>query len=248
MATRAPTPVPHDGEFRGFQPGSRATVIPSSFFTEVLPGIEDEAELRVTLYLFYALGRRKGYPRFVTATELQALPPLAESLAPLDGEIADNLARGLELAIERGAFLSVSVERDGGSETLYFLNTPGDRRAAERVRAGMTGLGRALPDRSEPPAPARDNVFQLYEENIGPLTPLVAEELREAERLYPYEWMEEAMKEAALLNKRSWRYVSRILERWALEGRQIEKAGRDPAGDDTIRARVIRRFGRLADR
>jgi DNA replication protein len=248
MAARPPLPIARDGDFHGFKPGSRATVIPSSFFTEVLPTIEDEAELRVTLYLFYALGRRKGYPRFVTGAELQALPPLAESLAPLDGEIADNLARGLERAVKRETFLSITVDRDGGSETLYLLNTPGDRRAVDQIRAGMIGLGRALPDRSEPPDTARDNVFQVYEENIGPLTPLVAEELREAERLYPYEWIEEAMKEAALLNKRSWRYVSRILERWALEGRQIEKVGRDPAGDDTIRARIIRRFGRLGDR
>ena len=39
---------------------------PNVFFSELLSQIEDEAELRVTLYVFYALGRRKGYPRFVT--------------------------------------------------------------------------------------------------------------------------------------------------------------------------------------
>ena len=46
--------------------------MPSVFFSELLPQIEDAAELRVTLYLFYALGRRKGYPRFVTERELRA--------------------------------------------------------------------------------------------------------------------------------------------------------------------------------
>lgn len=243
---QAPTPLKKDGDFSGFQPGSRATVIPSSFFSEVLPAIEDEAELRVTLYLLYTLGRHKGYPRYVSRNELAALVPLAESLAPLPGEIADNLTRGLELSVGRETFLAVEVERDEHKETLYFLNTPGDRRAVEQVRTGVIALGRALPAHTEPPAPERENVFQLYEENIGPITPLIAEELREAEGIYPFEWIEEAMKEAAVLNKRSWRYAARILERWAMEGRKGEKAGRDSGGDDSIRARVIRRFDKLA--
>lgn len=245
-ATREPQPVDKDGGFNGFVPGARATVIPTAFFTEVLPEIADESELKVSLFLFYALGRHKGYPRYVTRRDLEALLPLAQALSPLPGEIADNLARGFRLATERGSFLSVDIERDGQSDTLFFLNTPGDRRAVEQVRNGALHLGTPLPRPAEPPAAERENVFQLYEENIGPVTPLIAEELREAEQLYPFEWIEEALKEAAVLNKRSWRYAARILERWATEGRQSEKAGRDPAGDDSIRARIIRRFDRLA--
>jgi DnaD/phage-associated family protein len=284
------------GRFNGFLQGSRATVIPTAFFSEVLPEIEDEAEVRVTLFVFYALGRRKGYPRFASRRELEALPPLAESLASLTGEIADNLDRGLRLALERGTFLAVDLEKDASGrpstgsgrtglagshrtesdsavgpstgsfraeplssvrpelvegradasgDTLIFLNAPGDRRAAEQVRAGALRIALPVPRPAEPPAPGRHNAFQLYEENIGPITPLIAEELREAERLYPIDWIEEALREAAVLNKRSWRYASRILERWAMEGRQGEKAGRDFAGDDA-RSRLIRRFERLA--
>ena len=232
--------------FGGFVAGARATVLPAAFFTEVLPHVEDEAELRVTLCLLYALGRIKGYPRFVTRSELEALAPLAESLAPLPGEIAENLDRGLRLASERGTFLALEVERDGHVDGLFLLNTPGDRRAFQQILNGTLSVGRPLPRPAEPPAPERENIFALYEENIGPITPLVAEELREAEHLYPFEWIEEALKEAAVLNKRSWRYTARILERWATEGRQGEKAGRNPAGDDSIRARVIRRFDQLA--
>jgi DnaD/phage-associated family protein len=244
--TQPLTPLRKDGEFHGFQPGARATVIPSAFFTEVMPAIDDEAELRVSLYLMFSLGRHKGYPRYVTRRELAALGPLAESLAPLPGEIAENLERGLALATGRETFLAVDVEREGERETLYLMNTPADRRAVERIREGLLPLGRPLPPRTEPPAPERENVFQLYEENIGPITPLMAEELREAERLYPFEWIEEALREAAVLNKRSWRYAARILERWAMEGRQGEKAGRDPGGDDSIRSRVVRRFDQLS--
>ena len=65
----------------------------------------------------------------------------------------------------------------------------------------------------------RPNIFVLYEQNIGPLTPLLAEELMEAEDTYPAAWIEDAFREAVELNKRSWRYIQRILERWAAEGK-----------------------------
>jgi len=63
------------------------------------------------------------------------------------------------------------------------------------------------------------NIFVLYEQNIGMLTPMIAEELREAEEQYPGEWIEDAIREAVNLNKRSWRYIVRILERWTTDGR-----------------------------
>ena len=140
----------------------------------------------------------------------------------------------------------LEIEKDGREDALYFVNTPSDRRAVEQIRDGRIELGRALPAETGAPASQRGNVFQLYEENIGPLTPLVAEELKEAERLYPIEWLEEALREAALLNKRSWRYAAAILQRWATEGRRREKAGRDTGAGDTARAQFIRRYRDLA--
>jgi DnaD/phage-associated family protein len=140
--------------------------------------------------------------------------------------------------VERASLLRVEVDGQG----LYFLNTPASERAVEAIRNGSLPLGRELPPAQEPPKARRDNVFQLYEANIGPITPLVAEALQEAEQLYPYEWLEEALREAALLNKRSWRYASRILERWATEGRKREEAGRDPGEGNSARAQFLRRY------
>jgi len=229
--------------FTGFPAGGRATAVPSVFFSQLLALIEDEAELRVTLYVIYALGRRKCYPRFVTERELRAEAPLMASLGDGGDVIAhEGLRRGLDAAVERASLLRVDIEHEGRREEIYLLNTPSDRRAAALVRDGRTDLGRPLPVEQGVPASKRENVFQLYEENIGPLTPLVAEELREAEQLYPHEWLEEALREAALLNKRSWRYASRILQRWATEGRTREKAGRDPGEGDSARAQFLRRY------
>ena len=66
------------------------------------------------------------------------------------------------------------------------------------------------------------------------LTPIIAEELSEAEKSYPHAWIHEAIKEAVDLNKRNWRYISKILERWLAEGkvdgaykRDIKKADPD---------------------
>jgi len=85
----------------------------------------------------------------------------------------------------------------------------------------------------EPPA-AEPDIFSLYEENIGMLTPLIADQLKDAEQQYPAEWIKEAIKEAVALNKRNWRYISRILERWLSEGksngtnRRYTKENTDP--------------------
>jgi DnaD/phage-associated family protein len=75
----------------------------------------------------------------------------------------------------------------------------------------------------------RPSIFALYEQNIGLLTPILAEQLQDAERRYPVEWIELAFSEAVSNNKRSWRYIERILERWAAEGKQSGK-NRGPDG------------------
>jgi DnaD/phage-associated family protein len=74
----------------------------------------------------------------------------------------------------------------------------------------------------------RADIFALYEQNIGLLTPMIAEELKEAEKTYPTAWIESAFKEAVSSNKRSWKYIARILERWLAEGKDDGKPGGHP--------------------
>jgi len=73
----------------------------------------------------------------------------------------------------------------------------------------------------------RPNLFHLYEENIGPLTPLISDTLQEAEETYPLEWIEEAIRIAVQRNVRNWRYIDAILSSWQKEGR-VEKDRRNP--------------------
>ena len=78
------------------------------------------------------------------------------------------------------------------------------------------------------------DIFTLYEENIGMLTPLIADELKEAVKQYPELWIRDAIKEAVEQNKRNWRYIARLLEHWSVEGkddgtyRRHLKANTDP--------------------
>jgi DnaD/phage-associated family protein len=218
--------------FGGFPARAQATAIPHVFFTDLLPQLaHDAVTLGVTLYAFHALRRKKGFPRYITGDDLAGEPAMLSYLINTDSD-ETAIAHGLEHASSIGAFLRLQMERDGAPVDLYFLNTPADRRGLEAVRAGTVDVGMLTPATRVPPALARSNVFTLYESLVGTLSPLVADELAEAERLYPQEWLERAFREAAAQNVRSWRYVSRILERWSVEGPDHEKADRDPAGDD----------------
>jgi DnaD/phage-associated family protein len=126
----------------------------------------------------------------------------------------------MEMATKRGTILHLALDRDGKTEDIYFLNTESNRQAMAKIESGELSLSGlkpkepALIDTKEPP-----DVFTLYEQNIGMLTPMIAEELRDALKIYNENWIREAIKEAVNHNKRNWSYISAILERWTAEGR-----------------------------
>ena len=210
--------------FSGFPPGKvRSVTIPEPAFTELIPLIDDLAELKLTLHALWRLGRQRGTVRYLRRADLAADPVL---LSGLGDAPAEALSGALERAVERGTLLRVEAATGETTEELYFANTPKGRAAVEAIARGE------WPDEVE--SAGRPNVFTLYEQNIGPLTPLIADELREAEQTYPAAWIEEAFREAVALNKRSWRYIRAILERWRTEGRGDE-TGRRPREADRRR-------------
>lgn len=219
--------------FAGFPPRPQATAIPNVFFTDLLPRLADDATaVGVVLYAFNLLARKRGYPRFITRDELAADPGLTSYLLTARAP-ADAIDRALERAIELGIVLGLRVElEDGSTRAPFFLNAPADRRGMEAVREGRVDIGVNLAPPQEAPARDRANIYALYEQLAGTISPLIAAELAEAEREYPAEWIEAAFREAAAQNARSWRYVSRILERWAAEGPDYAKTEGDPAGAD----------------
>jgi DnaD/phage-associated family protein len=234
--------------FPGFPAGKVAhTPLPNLFFTELLPLIDDLAELKVTLHVFWRLYHLKDYPRCVSHEQLAGDTTLLRSLNELERPALDTLNAGLERAVTRGTLIKlVTKERkragEQGSEAgpsddpatcagaatqppshptiFYFPNTAQGRRAVDRIQAGELALPEAGLQPTEVPVDLeRPNIFVLYERNIGVLTPFIADQLRDAEQTYPAEWIEEAFHRAAEQNVRKWAYVRSILERWATEGR-----------------------------
>ncbi|HSP54735.1 MAG TPA: DnaD domain protein [Dehalococcoidia bacterium] len=223
-----PLLTPNGRAFAGFPSSGLATALPNLLFARVLPEITRPEELVVTVYFFYAQQQAPGprrTPRFLTRRELAADATLLRSLANLAGGTDhETLARGLDAALERNTLFRAEIEVDGGVEEVFAVNTPSNRRAME----ALTGTSMAL-DEPLPPAEgsAAPNIFALYEENIGTITPLIAEHLQDAEDRYSAEWIREAFREAVSLNKRNWRYIATILRRWETEGPDYEKPGRD---------------------
>jgi DnaD/phage-associated family protein len=229
--------------FAGFPSRPQSTAIPNVFFSDLLPQITDPGTLTVILCAFHALSLKKGFPRYITSADLATEPSVASlRTQKVPNELpaqlrksaerteGDAIAAGLRCAVDLGILLPLTVEREGERFDLYFLNAPADRRGLDAVRAGTVDIG--VPVREQAAAAPRSGIFSLYESLVGTLSPLIADELTEAERLYPAEWLEAAFREAAAQNARSWRYVSRILERWAIEGPNHATTERSSDTDD----------------
>ncbi|MFC2006190.1 DnaD domain-containing protein [Chloroflexota bacterium] len=217
-------------QFSGFPAKAQFTPIPNVFFSSLLPQISDIAELRITLHIFWSLYGKRGYPRFTTYRELLSNKSLISSFGGKE-KLSDEVLRGaLEMAVKRGIILHLVLAMDGAPEDVYFINTESDKRAVSKIQngelsiAGLKGGGQTYIDDESEPLP---DIFTLYEQNIGMLTPMIADELREAEKLYPQAWIRDAIKEAVTHGKRKWSYISAILERWSTEGKSDGTYRRD---------------------
>ncbi|MBC7234884.1 MAG: DnaD domain protein [Chloroflexi bacterium] len=209
--------------FPGFPAGkTRFTPIPDLFFSELLVDIDDLAELKVTLYMFWFLHRQRGYPHYMTLKELEGERVVLSALQRIIGEDQDPidvLRAAVDKAVARGTLLRIQVRDEAESADYLFANTPLGRKAVEQVKRGQLLLETSGYVRQVTPEPERPNIFELYEQNIGLLQPIIADELREAEDTYPTEWIEDAFRLAAENNVRNWRYIRSILDRWAREGK-----------------------------
>jgi DNA replication protein len=126
----------------------------------------------------------------------------------------------LELAIAHGLVLRFLAVADGGEAGWLLLNTENNV-----AMVGQLASGAMTPPESfwiDATAPAihfdRPTVFRLYEQNVGPMTPLLAQQLIKATQTYPLDWIEDAITEAVAYNRRNWRYIARILENRGADG------------------------------
>ena len=70
--------------------------------------------------------------------------------------------------------------------------------------------------------------MRAYENEIGLITPHVADVLRDARERYPDDWIVDAIHVAADANARSWNYIAAVLARRDREGGRQPTAPRAP--------------------
>jgi DnaD/phage-associated family protein len=248
----------------------KQVIVPDHFFVELLPQIDDLAELKLTLHCFWLLNEQEGELRYLRGDDLRNDAKLLQSLT-LDSDLRTpqaTLADALQRAVARNTLLKLEIEaeerdretgRQGGpegapgqgtnadgDETLdlqskiqnpkskiedwYFMNTVKGRQTLALIRQGkLKELAAAIPDEARLRV-KRPNIYVLYEQNINLMTPLIADQLRDMEKTYSPEWIEEAFEIAVSRNKRNLRYIQSILRRWEIEGKDLEsheESGRD---------------------
>jgi DnaD/phage-associated family protein len=212
-------------KFKGFTDTESFTQLPDAFFHQLLSQIDDAAEFKVTLYCLWRIEHMDGPFRALQESEFNE-----KHL----GLSADKIRLGLEKAVKRGSILQVKkarVDNRGeaqNDDAVYFLlNSPRGRAVVQAMESGNWNPEGA----GSNPVFERPNIFRLYEENIGPLTPLIADALKDAEDTYSAEWIADTIDLAVRNNKRSWKYCEAILKRWKEEGRGEKQDRRDAEKD-----------------
>ena len=236
-------------KFGGFPQKTKYLALPAAFFSTLLPQIDDLNELKVTLHLISTLYQKKGFPRFVSRNELLANPAVRQCLRS-EKDMAKALDRALELAVERGGIIQLEVRQKDFNEQIYLLNTESEREAVRKIKNGelsLPGLSVKI-ESSEEEAVTAGEIYSLYEENIGLLTPIIADEIKEAEKNYPLSWLKAAIVEAAASNKHSWRYIARILESWASEGKDSGTLKRHSAPPSDADKYIRGKYGHMVQR
>ncbi len=227
--------MPNIAGFIGFPDAKLHPIkIPDLFFTDLLPQIDDLAELKLTLHCFWLLNEQNGEYRYLRGEDLRNDDTLLASLT-LDSELRTPkvaLEESLSRAVARNTLLRLEIDmgpdQPNGpkiTEDWYFINTVKGRQAIALIRQGrLREVQSVLPDEARVRI-QRPNVFILYEQNVGVLTPMIAEKLRDMEKTYAPEWINEAFEIAISRNKRHLRYIQSILKKWETEGRDTGRDG-----------------------
>jgi DNA replication protein len=199
--------------FSGFPDGElKMSALPEMFYTGLLPLIDDLLELKVTVACFRLCWQKSGLVRWTTSAELMRDPALSD--------VSEQIGNGVLKAVRRGSIVEAI---DQAGLRYFFPNSELGQAAADAIKRGEK-------IESIPQIVGRPNIFVLYEQNIGALTPLIVEQLEDAAKEFPPQWIEYAFAEAVKQNARSWAYVKKILDNKA-RGAKRETTGRDFTAD-----------------
>ena len=200
-----------------FKTGQKMIPFPVQLFTEILPRLHNESQLRATLYTWYAIMSKGSGQRYVYLSQLLTDPVLLSWFTHLGGK--NGIQRGLDQSCREGIFLQLQIGEDDK------ILAPNDESGA-RLITDMKSESVTHHNQSRDSSPETNyertvvsNVVEKYENEIGMLTPVIADMIAIGEQMYPTTWIREALDIAAQSNARSWKYVAAILARWKNEGK-----------------------------
>ncbi len=209
--------------FPGFPEEINSRVsIPEQFFRQALPDIDNLAELKLTLFVFWHFEHMESPFHYILFSSLLKDQQLTQSITKDPNKAESTLSAALRRAIKHGTLLAADLRTESERDKLICLNSPRGRAAVAAIQRGEWRLGNS-PKQPIEIYPQHPNIFQLYEANIGPLTPMIADALRDAEKTYQADWIEDAFRIAVERNKRNWHYIEAILHRWQEGGRDDRK-------------------------
>lgn len=226
------------------------TQVPNDFFTYISD--MEESELRVTLVMiretfgYHRKNFRMGIKKLAAATGLS-----------LNGARA-----GAEFAETRGTFRRMNPSASGSAEWELIVIESENGGSSTSEEGSLTeplsvqsmnwkgstsellsGIKESNKEKERNTTSSTQNNFVLYESNIGPLTPMIADAIKDAEQTYSQEWVSRAILEAAKSNVRNMKYIEAILHGYAQRGspdiskntvKPIDKNLKAPKGIDVV--------------
>ena len=199
---------------KGFRP-PEYTMTPNKFFDELLPEL-GYAELKVLLCIFR---QTFGWHRPTVKMSVRKI----EKSTGLSAHHAFDAGVALEA---RGLVRKVSTLGEPTEwEILFEGVTLGEQPSTlseqgvhpAKSKSPVKEIKETIKEKEEEQA----QVFRAYSSEIGMLTPMIADSINEwIKDGFPVKWMCDAIHEAALQNKRNWKYCEAIIKRWDAQGSQ----------------------------
>lgn len=194
-------------------------------FHGLMARIDNVNELKVTLFCLWAFEQRDA-PDGLYWLRRADFDGLNSDVHGLDEDAIDD---GLDCAVLRQTLRRVDLNTPAGIEQIYLYATP----EADDALAIPGGFAARIDASGRLDVlPPRPSVYKVYEENIGPLTGLIGDALRDLVTDYGEPWVSEAIAVAMEQNKRSLSYIKGILRGWRKDGKRDADTGRHLAADE----------------
>ncbi len=214
--------------------------IPHIYFRKVLAEINNVTDIKIVLYIFWFLGHQEGNSKFITLSDFLNDSDFLAGIDLDSGEFEERIRKSLQSLVTGGILICYNPESDNYNNAVYFLTSPKNQAIVKSLKDGRISI-QELVRVTVKLAVDKPTIYKLYEENIGPLTPLLADALRDAEQNYPYDRIVKAFQIAVERNVRNWRYIDAILK----SGQEKGKDGSDRQDTKEDRKRYYK--GKYAD-